>query len=610
MADPEATNSDQTPAPQPETQPEIQPDDDPDAAAEAPAKPVSPKPKATAQQDKPGSGSIKELITGLVIAFTMAFVFRGFVIEGFVIPTGSMAPTLLGKHIRIRDKETGYSWTVGPHQYVRLSDGQLGRADEGPPASRQDPSLVHVPMTGAESDPPPQPLKWGDRLFVLKYFPHLYTPNRWDVVVFKAPHVAGENYIKRLLGTPGEQIALVDGDVFFRAPGNNTDAAGLDTWRTPGWQIARKDERSQRAVWQTVFDSTYTPTRETTSFRGPWKDASGWEGLSRHEPSTTYSYTRSGATTLAWNDQGEWGLDDYTPYNELPASTGTTFQPWDRDPGLKSVFPCADIAASFGINPDDAGVSATAYLRARGMTFKATIADGFITLERAAGEIDPDAEPDAESPAEWTTIDTADFAGLRPSRVTNVEFWHVDQALWLFIDGKLAAGGPEAGAYDMLPAERAEAATGTPYEDLFAGRSAPSDNPLAEPKTYRKPKFEWQFSGGPFTLHRVAMQRDLFYQPRVLPGDRPARGAHPADVVTLSPDHFYLCGDNSASSLDGRYWDVEYPWVTSEIQDGESHTGLVHRHLIIGRAFIVYLPAPRTGEGIPMFDFGRVRWVW
>ena len=38
---------------------------------------------------------IKETITSIIIAFAMAFVFRGFVIEAFVIPTGSMAPTLL-----------------------------------------------------------------------------------------------------------------------------------------------------------------------------------------------------------------------------------------------------------------------------------------------------------------------------------------------------------------------------------------------------------------------------------------------------------------------------------------------------------------------------------
>ena len=58
--------------------------------------------------------SVKETLVGIVIAFVMAFVFRGFVIEGFVIPTGSMAPTLLGEHFRAEGPESGYGWDVGP----------------------------------------------------------------------------------------------------------------------------------------------------------------------------------------------------------------------------------------------------------------------------------------------------------------------------------------------------------------------------------------------------------------------------------------------------------------------------------------------------------------
>jgi signal peptidase I len=53
-----------------------------------------------------------------MIAFTMAFVFRGFVIEAFVIPTGSMGPTLMGAHVRMRGPNTGASWPVGARDSV------------------------------------------------------------------------------------------------------------------------------------------------------------------------------------------------------------------------------------------------------------------------------------------------------------------------------------------------------------------------------------------------------------------------------------------------------------------------------------------------------------
>ena len=42
----------------------------------------------------PGQGGIVDTIQSLLVAFVFAMVFRGFVCEGFVIPTGSMAPTL------------------------------------------------------------------------------------------------------------------------------------------------------------------------------------------------------------------------------------------------------------------------------------------------------------------------------------------------------------------------------------------------------------------------------------------------------------------------------------------------------------------------------------
>ena len=40
--------------------------------------------------------AIRETVESIVIAFVLAFLFRTFEAEAFVIPTGSMAPTLMG----------------------------------------------------------------------------------------------------------------------------------------------------------------------------------------------------------------------------------------------------------------------------------------------------------------------------------------------------------------------------------------------------------------------------------------------------------------------------------------------------------------------------------
>src|SRR6185503_8369222 len=65
---------------------------------------------AKEKQEEQNEGSIKETIESILIAFILAFIFRGFVVEAFVIPTGSMAPTLLGAHMRFTCPDCGYQF--------------------------------------------------------------------------------------------------------------------------------------------------------------------------------------------------------------------------------------------------------------------------------------------------------------------------------------------------------------------------------------------------------------------------------------------------------------------------------------------------------------------
>ena len=76
----------------------------------------------------------------------------------------------------------------------------------------------------------------GDRLFVSKYsygyskhsFPFSLplfkgrilskTPKRGDVIVFKTPADNRTDYIKRLIGLPGDKIKFIDGDLHIQLP--------------------------------------------------------------------------------------------------------------------------------------------------------------------------------------------------------------------------------------------------------------------------------------------------------------------------------------------------------------------------------------------------------
>src|SRR6516225_3057201 len=57
----------------------------------------SPSPEKHALAAKPKEGH-RETVEAIVVAMILAFLIRGFEAEAFVIPTGSMAPTLMGRH--------------------------------------------------------------------------------------------------------------------------------------------------------------------------------------------------------------------------------------------------------------------------------------------------------------------------------------------------------------------------------------------------------------------------------------------------------------------------------------------------------------------------------
>ncbi|NLT20096.1 MAG: signal peptidase I [Syntrophomonadaceae bacterium] len=96
---------------------------------------------------------IKETISIIVIAFILAMILRTFVIEGRIIPTGSMLPTI-----------------------------QL-----------------------------------QDRVMVNKFIYHFKEPQRGDIVVLEPPEIlnSNEDYIKRVIGLPGDTVEMKEGKVFI-----------------------------------------------------------------------------------------------------------------------------------------------------------------------------------------------------------------------------------------------------------------------------------------------------------------------------------------------------------------------------------------------------------
>ena len=258
--------------------------------------------------------AVKDTLESVVIAFVLAFVFRAYVVEAFVIPTGSMAPTLLGEHLRVRCSQCGY----------RFSTDRPQRS--GNPHRR--PGAAICPMCHHRSPvPSPPPTRAGDRILVHKFIYEVSSPRRWDVVVFKNPSTPDQNYIKRLVGLPGENLLVVEGNVYVKPNGTGEDA----------WRIARKTDRSanrhalriQRGVWQPVYHSQYVPLdggvsavgasgRREVRWRTPWHGRTGdWVIDGRY----TYRHESSGPGDIVF-DFASQRVDPvgWYPYNQYRPS--------------------------------------------------------------------------------------------------------------------------------------------------------------------------------------------------------------------------------------------------------------------------------------------------
>ena len=117
----------------------------------------------------------------MIVAFVIAMAARSFVAEGFVIPTGSMAPTLRGQHLLMRGPQTGGEFAVGLQVGAPppISAAILNNAADrllGP----------RFPGTAKSEGWSAKP-RQGDRILTHKTLYHFRDPRRWEVVVFRNP---------------------------------------------------------------------------------------------------------------------------------------------------------------------------------------------------------------------------------------------------------------------------------------------------------------------------------------------------------------------------------------------------------------------------------------
>jgi signal peptidase I len=514
-------------------------------------------------------GSLKETIEAIVIAFVLAFVFRAFVVEAFVIPTGSMAPTLLGAHVSMIDPQTGYKFKVGP--WTPIQEGSMT------PAPQQAPRDFVSPMGAGAFQSPTRRIEAGDRILVLKYLYGVTDPRRWDVVVFKNPETPTQNYIKRLVGLPNENLRIIRGNVYTQphAPSSKIAAA---------WHVQVKPDRVQQAVWQPVYHSQFVPLRpDDVNWRSPWRHHGNATPL---HLGRAFDVTGSATLTFDYQALGERFEKDFYPYNDTSryhAARGGLSVP---------AFTIEDLRVAVGVRPEtDDGVDVTLEQLGELIEIRAVV-----TVE---GEPALYVRP-AGTEGEWVRVagqSRHDSVRWRGGHTTRLELWHVDHRISLWADGQrlLSYDVPVVSPGGSAPDAPVFVSMDRMLEDQLRG--------LPE----RAPRVGIATQGAA-RLSELDLDRDLYYTP----GQVGSNQFGTRSDAFIGPDQFYCLGDNSPHSKDSRMWEAVHPSIRDERQLPDQPVGLVPRRLMIGRAFFVYFPSPLshgTTSWAIVPNFGELRFI-
>ncbi len=321
------------------------------------------------------------LMDWLLVAFILALVFQAFGIQEFQIPTGSMAETLRGDHYRMRCVRCGYPFDTG--------------SDSLSLDLPQCPNCGHLQASATIG-----PLVNGDRIFVLKCIYQFFEPKRWDVVVFKNPINPKDNYIKRLIGLPGENVQIIDGDIYIDG------------------RIARKPFNIQHELWMPVYLQSYQPPVEVRSVEDPDnRNRPRWRQPFVNETGSLWRFDADRPSRFVL-DEPDGTLHTLVFDTSNPINFRTIYG--YNDSGSFSTMPiCSDLMIRFQVRANDVKSSVGAALEKYGVLYAAKVelhgAMSFLKFENGR----------------WVELRRTLTDGIMPGVFESFEFANVDRRLVL-----------------------------------------------------------------------------------------------------------------------------------------------------------------------------------
>jgi signal peptidase I len=546
----------------------------------------------------------RETVESIVVAVILAFLFRAFVAEAFVIPTGSMAPTLQGRHLDLNCVQCGYQYRTG----ASMENEGLQQVDRVTcPICRYQRKLKRSS---------PRALLWtnedsfsGDRILVSKFAYELSDPERWDIIVFKYPGNAKQNYIKRLVGLPGETIWIQNGDIFIVEGDQIVQGPETHGGITPGdlrlddlkYSIARKSPSKVRALLQLVDDTKYIgerllaagwPSRWDQGI--PTEDRHRWQIGAAHQ-----QFTVSAGEQESWLHYrhllprpGDWDsidrgelpddvkrgsyngqlITDYYAYNDFSRDDYSSYE------ATSSVGNCwvGDLSVVCDVELQSATGELLLELIEGGVRYRCRIdvAGGLAELTIGDGS-----QPFVDSTGVEVARPTG-ATGIRGVGRHRLQFANVDDQLLLWVDSKLVGfDGPTTYLGDELgvPANSADG-VGDLTPVGLGGRNV--DLRLTRLQVLRDVYYQAVRASERDSEYDVyhGNLREAFSNPALWANLFAKRRAV---VFPLAEDQFFPLGDNSPQSKDARLWTEGYP---------PGPEPYVERRLLLGKALLIYWP--------------------
>lgn len=547
--------------------------------------------------DGPPTDTVREIIETVVFVVVLVLLLKSFVAEAFVIPTGSMATTLWGYQKVVECPECGYRFPVNASSEADPQDNQRPIPVVGCtcPNCRYQIQFSDEARRMAGGAP-----TWnsGDRVLVAKFLYDLLgrQPERLDVVVFKFPGDANSspgarwpqtgpfnrahvpiNYIKRLVGEPGEIIAVHSGNL-YRIPAAKVPQEIRDDFEKDAREAAREGAKYQ--LWQLEYTHNETGERARKFFENNRELFQ----IIRKPPETmlaerriVYDNDHPGRNLeerwSGWERTGREfvrpaeSAEEWLTYRHILRGSGGKPQLITDFMGYNSA-----VLAGWGGNRQT-GVNWVSDLMVE-CDAKVEKADGTLCLELSRGVDRFQARFDLATGV-CKLIRIADHVesevasrptALKKSGTYHLRFADFDQRLTVWVDNALPFGDgvdfpepPEAGPRKENDLERP------------AGIGA---------------------SSAAVRVEHLQLWRDTYYTvgadspsaPDVLgidfanPDSWEGLKQMPVRTMRVQPGHFLCMGDNSPESSDGRAW------------------GLVPERLLLGRALLVYYPFNRAGR--------------